>query len=128
MTKTEKVLLTISIGVALTGIFVGAMSYFFGVEVVTSGDAHGFSIGDDRIKTYGKAKRLLEQSKIVAIHTWPDGEAHGPFKQHESPAQNNDKRWVMVVNPVWWNNTITLTYENNKVVKIRRDQIYFELP
>jgi len=39
-----------------------------------------------------------------------------------------DPRWVMIVDPDWWNNTITITFEENKVVEIRRDRIISELP
>jgi hypothetical protein len=128
MTKTEKILLVIAIFVALLGLATGIISYFFGVEVVVSGEAHGFRIGDDRKQTYENAQRLLEQKQIVAIHTWPKDKFYRPFGANENPEKNIDPRWVMVVNPDWWNNTINVTFENNIVAKIKRYRICCELP
>jgi hypothetical protein len=128
MTKSEKIFLSIAIFVAFLGLATGTISYFFGVEVVVSGEAHGFRIGDDRTQTYKNAQTLLKQKEIVDIHTWPKDKFHKPFGVKENPEKNIDPRWVMVVNPNWWNNTITVTFENDKVIKIRRDRICYELP
>ena len=128
MTKSEKIWLYIAIFVALIGITVGAISYFFGVKVIMSGEAYGFHIGDNREKAYESAKALLEQKEITAIHTWPKGQGHRPFETNETPKETDDPRWVMIVNPDWWNDTITLTFENDIVSEIRRDRICCELP
>lgn len=128
MTKSKKIWLRIAIFVALIGTATGAISYFFGMEVITTGEAYGFHIGDSREKVYKNAKTLLEGKKITAIHTWPKDQFRKPFESSENPKQNNDPRWVMIVNPNWWNNTITVTFENNVVAEIRRDRICCELP
>jgi hypothetical protein len=85
MTKTEKILLGIAIIVALLGLATGTISYFFGVEVVVSGEAHGFRIGDDLKQTYENAQTLLKQKQIVAIHAWPKDKFHRPFGANENP-------------------------------------------
>jgi hypothetical protein len=128
MTKTEKIWLSVSILVALIGLVVGTFSYFFGVKVISTGEAYGFQVGDSREKTYENAQKLLGQKKIVAIHTWPKDQFHRPFETTENPDQNTDPKWVMVVNRDWWNNSIAVTFENNAVIEIRRDKIYSELP
>ena len=128
MSKTEKIWLGVVILFAVVVLVTGIISYFFGVKVIASGEAYGFRIGDNKETTFKNAQALLKQNKIVAIHTWPKGEFHRDFEQEENPIQNKDKSWVMVVNPNWWNNTITVTYNNNAVVEIRRDRIYSELP
>jgi hypothetical protein len=128
MTKYEKIWLSIAIFVVLIGATTGAISYFFGVAVISSGEAYGFHVGDNREKAYDDAEKLLAEKEIAAIHTWPKDEYHRPFELNENPKQNNDPRWVMVVNPDWWNNTVTVTFKNDVVTEIRRDRIYCELP
>ena len=128
MKKTDKIWVSVAILVILAALITVAISYFFGVKVVSSGEAYGFQIGDDRKQSFEKAQTLLNQQKISAIHTWPSGEVHRPFRQEEYPNQSKDKSWVMVVNSEWWNNTITVTFNNNKVVEIRRDRICCEMP
>lgn len=128
MTKNEKIFLSIAVLVAISGLSIGIISYFFSIKVISSGEAYGFQVGDNRNKTYENAQKLLKQKEIVAIHTWPRDQFHRPFEANEIPNQNTDSRWVMVVNPDWWNNTITVAFENNAVIEIRRDRIYSELP
>jgi len=128
MTKSEKTWLSIAILVALIGGATGTISYFFGMEVFSTGEAYGFHIGDSREKAYENAKSLLEENEITDIHTWPKDNFHRPFEANENPKQNNDPKWAMIVNPEWWNNTITITFENGVVSEIRRDRICCELP
>ena len=128
MTKSEKIWLSIAILVLVAGVAIGAVFYFFGVKVISKGEAYGFHIGDSREKAYENAKALLAEKEITDIHTWPVNQFHRRFKSNEIPQQNNDPRWVMVVNPDWWNNTITVSFQDNLVTEIRRDKIYCELP
>lgn len=128
MTKIHNIWLIAAIFAALAGLATGTIFYFFGVKVVSGGEAYGFRVGDGRERTFENAQTLLEQNKIVAIHACPEGESHRPFKYKENPKQNIDPRWVMVVDPDWWNNTITITFDQNTVFEIRSDRICCELP
>jgi hypothetical protein len=112
----------------LFAICFGLISYYFGVEVTTKGEAQGFIIGDRRTAAYDAAAELLRKGEITEIHVWPKDEFHRPLQSNENPENNTDPRWVLVVNPEWWNNTITLTFEHNVLVEIRRDRICCELP
>ena len=112
----------------LIAICVGLISYYFGVEVTTKGEAQGFTIGDSRAAAYDTAAELLREGEISEIHVWPKDEFHRPLQPNENPENNMDPRWVLIVNLEWWNNTITLTFENNVLVEIRRDRICCELP
>lgn len=107
---------------------VGGISYYFGVEVTTKGGAQGFTIGESRSAVYNTAENLLRKGVISSMRTWPKDEIDRPFLPNEDAINNTDPRWVLVVNPEWWNNTITLTFENNNLVEIRRDRICCELP
>jgi len=93
---------------------IGLASYYFGVEVTTHGKAQGFEIGQSRSDAYKKAEALLRDEKITAIQI--------------DPNINEDNHWWLIVDPEWWNNKITLTFEGDKLVEIRRDRICCEIP
>ena len=128
MTKSQKILLSLCVLVAFIGLVVGLISYFFGVEEIISGEAYGFKIGDSRSVTYLKATKLYQENEITDINTWPVEEFYRPFEDNEMPEKNNDPKWVMTVNPEWWNNSITITFDDHAVIEIRRDRIIWELP
>jgi hypothetical protein len=109
--KDNKIILFLCGIFIVCGLITGAISYFFGTKEITSGEAYGFSIGDSRQATYSKAEKLLKDGKIV-----------------ELPDINNESHWDMTVNPDWWSNKITLTFDNNAVTKITRYRICCELP
>ena len=87
---------------------------YLSVEVTTTGNAQGFTIGESRSAAYEKANIMLSAGKISAIQVDPD--------------YQNDSNWWLIVNPDWWNNKITLKFEENQLVEIRRDRICCELP
>jgi len=93
---------------------VGLISYYFGVEVTTEGGSQGFSIGESKTSAYAKANDLLRNGKITAMHVEAD--------------IRSDNHWVLIVNPEWWNNKITLVFEEGNIIEIRRDRICCELP
>jgi hypothetical protein len=67
-------------------------------------------------------------SLAVALHTWPQNQFHREFLPKENPVNNNDPRWVLVVDPTWWNNTVTLSFADGRLVEIRRDRYIWEFP
>ncbi len=106
----------------------GAVGYYFSERVVASGEAYGFRIGATRSETFESAKQALQNNEGVALHTWPQNQFHREFLPNEAPAKNKDPRWVLVVDPSWWNNTITLSFTEDRLVEIRRDRYVWELP
>jgi hypothetical protein len=109
--KDNKIILYISAFFIICGFITGAISYFFGTKEVTKGEAYGFNIGDTRQLAYSKAEGLLKRGEIL-----------------ELPDMKDEMKWDMTVNPDWWNNKITLTFDNNAVIKITRYRICCELP
>ena len=98
----------------IIAVLVALTSYYFGVEVTTRGKAQEFEIGQSRSDAYAKAETLLGNEEISAIQV--------------DPNIDEDDRWWLIVNPEWWNDKITLTFEGDKLVEIRRDRICCELP
>ncbi|HEX9757925.1 MAG TPA: hypothetical protein VGB26_09000 [Nitrospiria bacterium] len=96
--------------------------------MITSGEGYGFEIGESKTVVYQKATELLSIGKIKEIHAWPQGEFKRKMEPSENPAENTDLQWFLVVDPDWWNNTITLTFDQNFLIEIRRDRICWELP
>ena len=115
MKRWQRILLTTTIILfLLVAIVVGLISYYFGFEVTTKGKAQGFEIGETKYSAYAKAQEFYNNGQVTAIHVEPDIYA--------------DHKWVLIVDPEWWNNKITLTFENDALVEIRRDRICCELP
>ena len=107
---------------------IGVKSYFLGEKVITSGGGYGFEIGDTREIAYGKSVSLLNNEEIVEIHNWPKNEFHRKIENTEELSENKDPRWVLVVDAEWWNNTILLEFENDRINRIARYRICCELP
>jgi hypothetical protein len=129
MNKIKKFILWLSILVAaLLAISLGSVGYYFSEKVVTSGEAYGFKIGATRAETFERATQALQNRQAVALHTWPHNQFHKEFLPKENPVNNNDPRWVLVVDPTWWNNTVTLSFADGRLVEIRRDHYIWELP
>jgi hypothetical protein len=107
---------------------VGAIGYFFSEKVITSGEAYGFKVGATRSETFASATQALQNREGVALHVWPEDQFHRDFLPNEDPVNNKDPRWVLVIDPTWWNNTVTLSFKNDRLVEIRRDRYVWELP
>jgi hypothetical protein len=101
---------------------------FLSSVVVDRGEAFGFSIGQTRKDAYESAKLQIKQGRASEVHVWPHGEFHRPFRDSENPLTDNSPSWSIIVDPEWWNNSVTLTFEGDRVVEIRRNRILWELP
>ena len=95
-------------------------------KTITVGEAYGFRIGDSRQATYEKAQGLKDKKKIVEIHTWPEGEYHQEISSKEKA--NKDPQWIMIIDSEWWNNSILLTFKDDRLVKIYRHRQLWEMP
>lgn len=96
--------------------------------VIEKGGSYGFEIGQTRETAYQVAKTLIEKGRAAEVHTWPVGEFHRPFHDAENPLTDKNKIWSVIVDPDWWNNSVTLTFQDGQVVRIRRNRIKWELP
>jgi len=105
-----------------------AQHFFFSSVVIKSGGTYDFEIGQTREEVYGVAERLVAEGRAAEIHAWPDGEFHRPFRDSEIPTNDDSPRWTIVIDPNWWNNSVTLTFEAGRVVQIRRNRVRWELP
>jgi len=97
-------------------------------ESVFSGEAYGFSIGESHEETFSRALKLKKAGKIAEIHRWPEGSFHYEFSEPDLSDAINDNRWIMIVDPDWWNNSIRLEFQNSELVKIHRGRLCCELP
>ena len=115
MSKGNKILISVVSALFLMVVIINLLSwYFLGVVVTTKGGSHGFDIGEDKKTAYIKAKELLDNGNITAMHVDKD--------------INQDNNWNLIVNPEWWNNKISLKFEEGRLVEITRTRICCELP
>ena len=129
MSKFKKLIVWASVVIAVLVVTTfGAVGYFFSEKVVTTGEAYGFTIGETRAETFESAKQALQNKEGTVLHTWPLNQFHKEFLPNENPVNNIDPRWVLVVDPTWRNNTVTLSFTDNRLVEIRRDRYVWELP
>jgi hypothetical protein len=101
---------------------------FFSSIVIESGGTFGFEIGQTREEAYETAEKLIAQGRAAEIHTWPAGEFHRPFRHDEDPVTDDSPAWSIIVDPEWWNNSVTLAFTDGRVVSIRRNRVLTELP
>lgn len=95
---------------------------------VRKGSAYGFSIGQSHSEVFDGAMELKRTGEIAEIHRWPAGTPHFEFGPDELQEALLDPRWSMIVNPEWWNDSITLEFEDDTLVEIYRFRICCELP
>jgi len=112
--------------VVVTGF--AAQRFFFSSVIIESGGTYDFEIGQNRAEAFQTAQRLVSQGRASEIHTWPAGEFHRPFRDDEIPTDDDSPSWSIVIDPDWWNNSVTLTFEDDRVVRIRRNRVLWELP
>ena len=100
----------------------------FKEDRVREGSAYGLSIGESQEEVFERAVGLREAGEIAEIHRWPQGESHFEFSREDLESALKDSRWTMIVNPEWWNDSITLEFEEDRLVEIYRFRICCELP
>ncbi len=93
---------------------------------VTDGAAYGFVVGESAQQSYDRALELERRGKIAEFRL-----GHGSSAFLMDPAQHdvlNYPKWVMVVGPDWWVNDIYLTFDDRRLVEIRRVRVCCEGP
>lgn len=98
----------------LVGLSAVAINYLFHTSVTESGSAFGFDIGETKVTAFEKVRRMKERGKITEYHVLQEIE--------------EDNNWRLIVDPDWWNNTVTLYFENGKLCKIHHNRIWGEVP
>ena len=104
--------------------------YYWGTHIerrVSKGEAYGFEIGDSHAETLQKARILKAEGKIVAIGRGR-GSSPKPIMGSDFPMAYSDEFWTIDYNPEWWNDTATLTFDDDQLVEIYRFRICCEMP
>ena len=114
--------------ILFVAIGIAAQNFYFSSVVIESGGTYDFEIGQTRAEAFESAERLISQGRAVEIHAWPAGEFHRPFRDDEIPVDDDSPSWSIIVDPNWWNNSVTLTFEEGRIVRIRRNRVLWELP
>jgi hypothetical protein len=108
--------------------FAGYFYLSYKDDIVNEGLAYGFQIGSSHTEVYDAAKILKQKGKIEEIHRYPENEYHKEFGDEDLNDAVIDNRWIMIVDPDWWNNSIYLEFDSGKLVKIRRFRMCCEMP
>jgi len=133
---------------AVTSIFLTCLAYFWYTyidETVITGQAYGFSIGDDKLTTYKNAAEVLpnlngdspsiyieikvdvDQAELFATN--PDYLVMVKTLLHDVgyPAFQLKDRWDFYFEGSYFN-SLTLKFCDEKLCEIYRHRKYFELP
>ena len=108
--------------------FAGYFYLSYKDDTVIEGEAYGFQIGASHAEVYSAAKTLKQNGKIKEIHRYPKNEYHREFGDEDLADATVDNRWIMIVDPDWWNNSIYLDFNSGKLVEIRRFRMCCEMP
>jgi hypothetical protein len=100
-------------------------------ETITTGAAYGFSIGDDKTGAFDKAKTTYLDSEVYILHPL-DKNGYGPHKRMTFTADDfklvgDRDQWKLFFDKGFFN-SIELTFDQGKLVKVYRHRKYFELP
>lgn len=125
--KRISIILLSSFAVVVIAGFVVERLYLSSI-VIVEGGSYGFEIGQTREEAYQVALSLIANGRAVEIHTWPVGEYHRPFLEAENPLTDENQTWSVIVDPDWWNNSVNLSFQNEQVIRIRRNRIKWEMP
>jgi hypothetical protein len=135
MQKMKKVVKISVIGI---GIIVCAIVFYIGYrwltyidDAITSGDGYGFSIGDSKEQTFEKANNLYQNKKVFILYP-VDHQGFGPHREFKFTKDE----YVLIKDCDFWKfyystgyfDLVTLTFEQNKLVRIYRHRKKFELP
>jgi hypothetical protein len=121
-------LIILGIVILIPIVFIGYLYFSYKDDTVNEGNAYGFKIGTTHTEVYEAAKILKQKGKIEEIHRYPENEYHKEFGDEDLNHALNDKRWIMIVDPDWWNNSIYLEFASDKLVRIRRFRLCCEMP
>lgn len=120
------ILLSTAAAVVVVGLVVERL--YLSSIVIVEGGSYGFEIGQTREEAYQVAKSLIADGRAVEVHTWPVGEKHRPFLDAENPLTDENRTWKVIVDSDWWNNSVNLSFQNELVIRIRRNRIKWEMP
>lgn len=132
MTKPFKITLI------FVGVFVGVVLLYATYLVATyiddtveKGEAYGFKIADSKEETYKRAKEVFKNKKVFILYPL-DKQEYGPHKKITFSAEDYqmiDSRdlWEFFFNEDF-NDSLTLSFQDDSLVKIYRHRQNFELP
>lgn len=98
-------------------------------DIVTSGEAYGFKIGDTKIETYTKAREVFKGERVYILHPV----RHDMFGPHYKINFTSEKYPILSDRAVWriymdegFSNEISLKFCDEVLVEIYRHRKYFE--
>lgn len=100
----------------------------FREDRVVQGSAYGFSIGQTHEQAFSAALELKARGEIQRILRNDEARSRTEFTLSELPEAKTDTRWMMVVDPDFWNDSISLRFEGDSVVEIYRFRFCCEMP
>ena len=96
-------------------------------DTVTEGEAYGFRIGENHAQAHDRARHLVRSGAAASLHRGR-GSALLPFDAESPDTAFEDSHWKLVVDPDWWNDSISFTFEGDSLVEIYRFRFCCELP
>ena len=133
MTWRKAVLAALLIPLALAAGYVGFLWVSYKSEAVTTGAAYGFTIGESKAASAVNLTRLREDHSGAAVYVTFGPRAGDHFTVPAEAAQLDALRahqqWDILLDGEgeFWN-TVQLTFEEDRLVRIYRHRQYFELP
>jgi hypothetical protein len=107
--------------------FLAWMGLTFEEKTIREGEAYGFVIGESSEDVYLRALALKDAGEIAEIRRG-SGSAARILEEHDIHRALADDAWKLVVNPDWWNDSITLRFRERHLVEIYRFRICCEMP
>lgn len=112
--------------------YVGNFKLTYIDETTTSGEGHGFIIGETKEQVFHKAAKIYQNDKI--LFPYPvDEQGYGlnkeiTFTLDEYPLISDRNEWEFTFATDNFSDVIVLTFEKNRVIRIYRHRQKYELP
>ena len=107
--------------------FLAWMALTFEEKTIREGEGYGFVIGESSEDVHARALALRDAGEIAEIRRG-SGSAARILEEHDAQGALADDAWTLVVNPDWWNDSITLRFRERHLVEIHRFRICCEMP
>ncbi len=100
----------------------------FREDRVVEGSAYGFSIGQTHDQAFGAAQELKGRGEIHKILRISEARTRTEFALADLPEARSDNRWIMIVDPDFWNDSISLKFGGDSLVELYRFRFCCEMP
>ncbi len=111
---------------AMLAIGIGLGFATFVDDRIVQGHAYGFRVGQPVAESLKVAEDMLEHGRIQEFRLGRGSAAI--LLESSSLDPTTEAHWKLVVDPSWWNNSISLRFEEQRLVEIHRFRLCCELP